>query len=277
MTKKIWIGLLVFVFILGFASCPDGDDPNIDDPNGKDPVTPAVYKMMFEDCQVWERNYDTGKLRELHYEFTGDDRDIEAFSYKAVYDEDGKFVTSELKKIGASGNIINGLLSFDVEALEDDFLLPDSDTLLKFIFTHWYNAFWTNNNISVDFSDTITIVPADAKGNSIQFLRAAPDYLNWELISGTADSLSMEYVWFIYMNKPCHITAEEFTVGVINYTYKALDLRMNEGWNMLGIKETYTTSGASSFSREIKKPDLKWALVDPANTRVDLSKFDFED
>ena len=270
MTKKIWIGFLALVVILGITSCPNESSDN-------DPFYSVGNTITVGNYQVWERNYETKRIREAHYEFKGN-RSVGAYSYVPVYDEDGNITDYPLQKIASSGNIKDGKISFSVEELEDSSLLPNSDVLLLFIFREWFQNFWTNTvQINVDIGQTIAVAPLDVKGNSIQYLRTESDLLSWELLTGTSDSLSMEYVWFLYMDKACHVTADEFTIGLgLDYTFKELDLYFNQGWNMLCKKETYTTSGNSSYSFEIKKPNYKWTLVD-ISKGFNLRDFDLEE
>jgi hypothetical protein len=51
------------------------------------------------------------------------------------------------------------------------------------------------------------------------------------------------------------------------YTFNPFTLRLKEGWNTVWYKQTYTTSGKSDFSMDIKNPDLKWVLVSTVPTK----------
>jgi len=262
---KILIRNAVFSFmaaiiLLLIVSCVDSDEPdNTDDDNAitYGPVNLGT-KLNVKSQQVWMPNYDTGKVSQMLLKFTGN-RTIDVIAVLITgYDSDGNPVSS-IASVG-SGKIEKGILSFKVETMGDSNLL-DSDELLLYFFNEWYLDKDGNNNISID--------TAGVKGNIITLVSLYKDDSNTtpvegvirEGFSGTEDSLTGEYIYYIYVNKNCKITAKYDVVKTgLDYTYNKFELSLKNGWNTILKSETYTTAGKSSYSMKVLNPSIRWVM-----------------
>ena len=224
--------------ILFFAvSCPDPSDNSDEE---RPTHFPNVLKITGE--QVYLPNYDTTKISQALIKFT---------------DNNPLYVTIGLKNQGffeaGSGNIKNGKIDFTVSAPEAKYLL-NSDDFLDIYFDGWEKiSMNTDANCNV-----ITLITSfsDEEQNEPH------EVLIREGFSGTRTSLTGEYIYYAYADRNCTITAEETVVSDLFYTYKAFEINLKKGWNTICKRETYTTSGNSSFYVEIKNPDIQWIMLE---------------
>jgi len=205
--------------------------------------------------QVWMPNYNTGKVSQMLLKFEGD-RTVDII-VEVVEDDGEGNLSSSVESVG-SGKIEKGILSFKVEAMDDSNLL-DSDDLLLHCFNEWY---YDEENIK-----NIAMTP-NVKGNIITLVSLYKDDSGTipaegiirEGFSGTNDSLTGGYIYYIYVKKKCRITAGEVKNDGLKYKFNELNLSLEAGWNTILKSEKYTTTGDSSYSMEVKNPSIKWVM-----------------
>ena len=198
--------------------------------------------------QVWMPNYNTGKVSQMLLKFKGD-RDVDVI---VIENTD----TPIFYTVG-TGKIEKGILSFNVDKMNDSNLL-DSDDLLFYYFKDWYK---TGNNL---------VMTPEVKGNIITLVTLyndAPVKMPIEAViregfSGTNDSLIGEYIYYLYVEADCTISVkEEVKKPEFQYTFKKFDdLLLKAGWNTILKSETYTTIGDSSYSLTVKNPAIRWVM-----------------
>jgi len=205
--------------------------------------------------QVWMPNYNTGKVSQMLLKFQGD-REVDVIVEVIVgYDGEGRPVSS-IEKAG-SGKIEKGILNFKVDEMNDSNLL-DSDDLLFYYFKDWYKT-----------GDNLVMTP-EVKGNIITLVTLyndAPVKMPIEAViregfTGTNDSLTGEYIYYLYVEADCTISVkEEIKKPEFQYTFKKFDdLSLKAGWNTILKSETYTTTGDSSYSLTVKNPAIRWVM-----------------
>jgi len=245
--KMFWSLLLSMIILIGIAACDPDDEIIAADESGY-----LGNLIIVENEQVWSPNYETGKLSNIFDIFTGD-RNISANVFLPQNAQD------EIQKQVSLGSISNGILNIDIDALGDDLLLETGNDLLYYIFRDW----WGNNNKETK-SESIKINPESVRGNIITIMTDTnpPEGLIREGFYGSQTALSAEYIYLIYVNHNCTITAAQ-SQDIIGYTtYKEFNLNLKKGWNAICKKETYTTTGYATISMEIKNPsDFKWILL----------------
>lgn len=243
-------GIMALTALLAFGIAACGDGTESDDSN----LGPTHFTgtLTVHNQQVWEPNYYTGKISQVFTKFT-DNRSVDV-----TVGSDQGFVS-----VG-TGTIKNGLLSFSVEELRQEFLL-ESDVLLQSYFSEWYSA---------EGAD-ITIKPESAKGNMLTVIASYKDYeidgnvyaepnelLIKDGFNGTHTSLTGEYMYYFYVDAPCVITSGKVENTKYNYTFNAFELSLKAGWNTVCKTETYTTGGMSSYSLQARNPlYLRWLML----------------
>jgi len=203
--------------------------------------------------QVWMPNYNTGKVSQMLLKFKGD-RDVDVIVEVIDYGDDDELV-SEIKHVGA-GKIEKGILSFKVDEMDNSDLL-DSDDLLYFYFKDWFKT--GGNNI---------VMTPKVKGNIITLVTLYNDDSGKEPIeaviregfSGTSDSLKGEYIYYLYVNADCTISAGKVEKTDFKYTFNEFELLLKRGWNTICKSETYTTIGDSSYTMTVKNPAINWVM-----------------
>jgi len=197
--------------------------------------------------QVWMPNYNTGKVSQMLLKFAGD-RTIDVI----VIEND----TAIFHTVG-SGKIEKGILSFNVDGISGNLL--DSDNLLLYYFNDWYKT-----------GDNLVMTPA-VKGNIITFVtlynndpdkKMPSEAIIREGFSGTSDSFTGKYIYYLYVENDCTISVKEkVEKPELEYTFEKFDdLKLKAGWNTICKSETYTTIGKSSYSMEVKNPSIKWVM-----------------
>jgi hypothetical protein len=259
LTRNAPFSFLAAIILLLTISCVDSTEPdNIDDDNAitYGPVNLGT-QLNVKNQQVWMPNYDTGKVSQMLLKFTGN-RTIDVVVELVEYDGGGN-PSYSIESVG-SGKIEKGILNFKVDTMVDSNLL-DSDELLLYFFNEWYLDKDDNNNITID--------AADVKGNIITLVSLYKDDTNTipaegvirEGFSGTDNSLTGEYIYYIYVNKNCKITAKKDVVKTgLDYTYNKFEISLKTGWNTLLKSETYTTTGQSSYSMKVLNPSIRWVM-----------------
>ena len=243
--KLLGIAAIILLILFSMAAC--------DTSLGNEPIVPASPylgdKMVFTGSQVYERNQTSYKLSTMHTPYTGADLTVKAriFSAHGYYWE----------VIGDDGKINNGKFSITVPELTSTQLLV-GDRLVG-IFVDWN----TPPGAIKIMSETNDDLGAEEIGNTVQ-LAVAPGYdamLMREGFSGTRTSMSGEVIYYIYVKEDCKIIADEKVIPSVDYTYAAFTLVLKKGWNAVCMKETYTVYGNSTYSAELKNPDLEWTLL----------------
>jgi hypothetical protein len=201
--------------------------------------------LKIEGEQVWLRNNSANKLSQA-YEKSNDNYDITVLS---------EYLLSGYSEVIGSGTINGGILNFIVNATEN---LVEWDKLKVFF-----------NNITEGLGWDAEINDKAAKGTFIEILTNVEDeyVLMREGVSGTIDSISDETVFFLYIDRDCTITGNSKNDEQVMYTFNPFNLDLKKGWNTIWYKQTYTTSGISSFYFDIKNPDLKWVLFPTVPTK----------
>jgi len=244
---KIFIRNTVFLFLtaiilLLIVTCAEPD-------NGINEMSAYLSdKLNVTGEQVWMPNYNTGKVSQMLLKFAGD-RDVDVIVIE--------YAAAPIFHTVGTGKIEKGILSFNVDKMDDDCLL-DSDTLLKVYFNDWYKT-----------GDNLVMTP-DVKGNIITLVTLYSDAsakkpseaVIREGFSGTKDSLTGEYIYYLYVEADCTISVKEEVKNTeLQYTFKKFDdLSLKAGWNTLCKSETYTTTGDSSYSMVIKNPAINWVM-----------------
>jgi hypothetical protein len=240
--KKINILLPVLVFMV--TACAN----NNDEQTYYEKTHYGAGTLNMRNEQVWIRNGSTNRLSQAYEKYDEKkDYDIIVLS---EYDEE----TDADNTIG-SGTINGGKLNFNVD---------EPVTLLKWDkLKVFFNIIVEGEGWDVDIDD------ADVKGTFIEILTndEGQYMLIREGLSGTASSISDETVFFLYVEGDCVITAKLKGDERVMYTFNPFTLKLKRGWNTVWYKQTYTTSGRSSFFMDIKNPDLKWVLVSTVPTK----------
>jgi hypothetical protein len=239
--KNMSLYALVVVIVFSMTGC--GDDTYIEQ-------TYYGSKLVIANEQVWLRNNSANRLSQAYEKLNGDSYGITVFSeYNEEMDETIDY------EIGL-GSINGGKLSFTVE-------VPDNDNLLKWDdLKKFFNIVVEGEGWDVEIDEEAT------KGTFILLMTDVDEYaLIREGVSGTSSSLSDESVLFIYVDQDCIITGEAKEDERVLYTFNPFTLSLKAGWNTIWYKQTYTTSGRSSFDMDIKNPDLKWVLIPTVPTK----------
>jgi hypothetical protein len=95
---------------------------------------------------------------------------------------------------------------------------------------------------------------------------------NREGFSGTSSSITMDSVFYLYVDRDCTVKGEYMgrdyadsllvTAGYKGYTYNAFELRLKKGWNTICETQTHTSSGESVISLSLRNPNNnKWVLL----------------
>jgi hypothetical protein len=199
---------------------------------------------------VWLRNYTTNRLSQAYEKLVENEYDvIVKREYNIETDDDPE----SNQEIGW-GAISGGKLSFTVD--EPDNLLKWDD--LKVFF----NIITEGEGWDVEIDDDTT------KGTFILLVTDEAQYvLTREGLSGTTSSLSDETVFFLFVSGDCAISGKSKEDERVMYTFNPFALNLKKGWNTVWYKQTYTSSGRSSFFMDVKNPDLKWVLIPNVPTK----------
>jgi len=238
---SVFIGTLILLIIILTCSVDPAYEAEV-----FSVLTHFAGTLSYNDEQVWVPNYYTGKLSSIFNKFL-EDRNINVVVYLPEY-EGENIVDYEIIQTG-TGEIKNGKLGFSVEPLDDNYLLT-SEELLSMYFFGWSFA---GSDVKINNPQT--------KGNIITVKTETGEGLIKEGFSGTGTYLSGEYIYFIYVNNNCRITATSGNIGDIFYTYNAFDLELKQGWNTITKTESYTTEGHSTYSMAVKNPGLRWLML----------------
>jgi len=209
-------------------------------------------KLSVAGEQVWMPNYNTGKVSQMLLKFEGD-RTVDVIVEVIGYNEENK-PFSYIEHAG-SGEIKKGKLTFNIDKMDDDYLL-DGDNLLYFYFKDWYKT-----------GDNMVMTPK-VKGNIITLVTLYDDDSGTEPVeaviregfSGTSASLTGEYIYYLYVNDDCTISAGKVEKTDFQYTFNEFELSLRRGWNTICKSETYTTTGDSSYSMTVKNPAIRWVM-----------------
>ncbi|MCL2705206.1 MAG: hypothetical protein FWE72_03250 [Spirochaetaceae bacterium] len=243
--KKIlgFVALATIIIFLVLA-CSDSSDDGIE-------YGPTNYggTMSFSGEQVWIPKEST-RISESLVKFT-ENRIINPIFILYDFNLPPPYIKS-FESVG-SGNIVNGILNFTVE--EPDVLkLNDSETLFWAFFNVWYGL----KAIDIDDKNTkvnnLMIITSEGAIPSEGIVR--------ENLSGTKTSLTGEYVWYLYVDRDCTITASKalYNDSVYIHTYNAFNISLKKGWNTICKSETYNTGGNPTYSIQLKNPYHQWVI-----------------
>jgi hypothetical protein len=224
------------LILFSMAACDSETDNGHSDDN--DGPTHFGDLLKISGQQVWEHT-GINRIKEAYRKFMGEDCDIFIFTI------DGKPV--------GEGEIKNGKLSFEVSALGQENLMEAER--LKYLFAEY---------------DEVAIEPPEVEGNIIIFVKSDTEWLNREGLSGSTSSLSLESVFFIYVNGNCRITGKPadktWNLSYFSRTENPINLSLIKGWNTLSrkeklLKEGLSEAGPDYVSMGIKNPnDFKWTI-----------------
>jgi len=244
--KKIlgFVALATIIIFLVLACSDSSDDDGI-----KYGPTNYGATMSFSGEQVWIPK-DSTRISESLLKSTVDRTIYPIF---IIYDFNlPRPYIKSFESVG-SGNIVNGILNFTVEE-PDDLQLYDSVTLLWAAFNEWYGL----SAIDIDDKDTmgskLMIVTSDGAIPSEGIVR--------ERLSGTNTSISAEYVWYLYVDRDCTITASKalYDDSAYIHTFNAFNISLKKGWNTICKSETYNTGGTPTYSIQLKNPYHQWVI-----------------
>ncbi|WP_461245738.1 hypothetical protein [Treponema sp. R6D11] len=236
---------------------------NTDEPDSKIDDDVITYGPVNFDAlnvtgeQVWMPNYNTGKVSQLLLKFEGD-RTVDVVVELVQYDGGGN--PSFLIKSVGSGEIEKGILSFKVDEDEVESNLLDSDDLLKYYFNDWYV------DVDGDGSIDITVEPTTVKGNIITLVSQKDsssepvEAVIREGFSGTNNSLTGQYIYYLYVEADCTISSKKVKNTDLDYKFKDFNLSLKAGWNTICKNEKYTTTGKSCYSITVSNPSIKWVM-----------------
>lgn len=256
LTRNTVFFLLTAITLLLIATCIEPDEPSgkIDD---DDDITYGHVHFDTLDVkgqQVWMPNKSTGKVSQMLLRFTGDRTvDVIVIEPLAVPPYHNYHSVGE-------GEIKKGILSFSVDEDEIESNLLDGEDLLKYYFNEWYVDVDSDSNID------ITIMPPSAKGNIITLVSLYDsdtepvEGIIREGFSGTNDSLTGQYIYYLYVDTDCTISAEKVEITELKYTFNEFELTLKAGWNTILKSETYTTTGDSSYSIKVLNPSIRWIM-----------------
>jgi hypothetical protein len=228
---------LLAAILLGVSGCGDDTD---DMPAGEQTYYEQTHyeTLAIAGEQVWMRNYSTNRISQAYEKYTDEDNDIIVLSAYVLNDN--------YEEIG-SGRINEGKISFTVNKPEN---LLEWEYLKIF-----FSSITEGEGWDVDIDENAIM------GTLIEILTYDQYMLIREGVSGTTSSISDETVFFVYVDGDCIITGGAKEDDRVKYTFNPFSLKLKAGWNTIWYKQTYTTSGNSSFFMDIKNPDLKWVLV----------------
>ena len=249
--KLFGIAGLMLLILFSMVTCDTNSDSA--------PKSPYLGEaLVVTDQQVYERNNLSHKVSTMHLLYKGN-LTIDAY----VHDKNGWEVVSE-----DHGKIIDGKFSITVPGLADDELVT-GDALLSYL-PFWYDT----SACAIDIvSDATSETPGislkgESIGNLVNFYLAPAspppgEILMREGFSGTQSSMSGEEIYYFYVNQNCTITANKGEDPILMYTFTPLNLSLKAGWNTVCMKETYTVSGNSTYSAEVRNPDIAWTIMPP--------------
>jgi uncharacterized protein YaiE (UPF0345 family) len=248
--NTVFFSLTTIILILTIT-CIEPDEPDdkiIDYSITYGPVHFNTLNVTGE--QVWMPNYYTGKISEMFLKFE-DDRDVDVIVIESIDDPPYRAIQT----VG-SGEIKNGKLTFSVDEMGDEDLL-DSSYLFPVYFREWYDG----------GNGDITMTPADVKGNIITLVTLYDDDTSMpseaiirEGFYGTRTSLTGEYIYYLYVNADCTISAGKVENTELKYTFNKFSLSLKAGWNTICKSETYTITGDSSYSIKVENPEIRWLI-----------------
>jgi len=239
--------ILAAIVLLLTITCVEPND------NINNTLTYLSDKLDVKGEQVWMPNYNTGKVSQMLLKFEGN-RTVDIIVELIGYDNENE-PFSYIEHVG-SGEIKNGILKFNTDEMKDDYLL-DSEKLFYFYFKDWYK---TGGNIVIDHPEV--------KGNIITFVTLYSDdsvkmpseAVIREGFSGTSDSLTGEYIYYLYVTADCTISAGKVEKIDFQYTFNEFNLSLKRGWNTICKSETYTTTGDSYYSMTVRNPAIRWVM-----------------
>jgi len=201
--------------------------------------------------QVWVPNYNTGKISQMLSKFDGN-RDVDVIVIEYTNDSQN----FNIQEVG-TGKVEKGKLSFNVNKLAESNLLESDDLVL-----HYINEWYDNNG-------NITVNPPTVKGNLISLVTQydndssiPSEGIIKEGFHGTRTSLTGEYIYYIYVDDACTISAGKVVKTELQYTFNKFTLSLKPGWNTILKSETYTTTGDSSYSITVSNPEIRWLMQD---------------
>ncbi|MDR2730832.1 MAG: hypothetical protein LBB81_08045 [Treponema sp.] len=237
--KTLMVFVLTAVIVFLMTMCGILIDNSANNNNND----PAHYDGSFriDSQQVWEGT-NSNKISEVYKKFEGG-RGISINVYWPIGTD--KFNATRILGLG---KIEKGLLSCEVPEPKAGDLMEWAD--FKFEFSAWNN---------------IACVP-EAKGNYLRFVTSSDEWLNKEKMSGSSDSVWLESIWYIYVNRDCRITGtpgEGIRPGDTFYkTTENLNLELKRGWNTVCRKQLYQGGlGVETDSMTVINPvDFKWTI-----------------
>jgi len=174
--------------------------------------------------------------------------DYSAKNIKYVPYTGNKTLTSNT---GETGSINKGIMSFSAGIPSESVLDSFEDS---------------NDDDDEFFYPDATVQPSDTRGTGLDFLGIDLEKTNAN-VNATANSLTMQAVIYLYVDKDCAITAKGgsfYDEEGIKVTYSNLNLKLKKGWNVANMKVDYNyKEGSEKGSMAMNTGDLsnaKWVL-----------------
>lgn len=272
------IGALITLILFSISACKQ-------DPDEEEPGTVIMGETIsISNFQVWEHNGNTNILSELFSMFTGNE-----IIYAVEMDAWAAFVLTggaDPDYINSTGSVNNGLLNITVKPPDPSYRYPPQIWLS--IFPEYYN-----NNAEAILSDYFSADPYSAyanflskthvsvypwvNGNYITLTTVEPsktDFraLDMEIYSGTDFSMSIEQIYFVYVESSCTMSGQAaygFLQGKYFFTLDSFSIGLDKGWNALCKKTTFGKSGRASISVSKRSFDgLKWVLYQAVQYQI---------
>ena len=247
MIKKIkllpaYLLQLVFISIIVtlFASCGENPGENPDSFDSYIEFTNYGSKLEFDDQQVWVRNTSTNIPSKMYEKYDGNN---------------SLYIINEYVQLIGLGNITEGKLNFSIDSPGD---LLEWDNLKLFFEIITEGEGW---DVEADNDVNGTFIEIANFSEDIHTPMQMNYVLMREGISGTNNSFSSEWVFFVYVDRNCKITGKYKEDTRVTYIFNAFELNLTEGWNTICFKQTYTSVGRSTFEMSVKNPNIKWVLI----------------
>jgi len=173
-------------------------------------------------------------------------------------------LTSSMK-VGGTGSLINGKLSFSVGAPPTDSLLPSNLIDVGDDMSYYFGLYVFGVSGLADVYSNVKVQPSDTRGILFDFKELA--LLKVNTIIGT-NSVSTEEIVYWYVDKDCTVTANGGTINEnsMKTTASNITLKLKRGWNAIYSKQDTKGSktGSMTTTVTIKTGDssnCKWVVL----------------
>jgi hypothetical protein len=227
-------GIIALVAVIGFfaAACGDGGDGDKGDPT-------FLGDTLTLSGQVYTvQRGGTPQKPSINYQKFTADLPIDNTHFISIY--------------GGSGEIKNGQFSYTLGTPKTLIPLTSSSAITIFYDDDYYDGVTLSNSTTKGLILTVFLVSGSSDYNTLAKFN----------ISVSGNSVTMEYVYFVYVDKDLTISGKGKTTDDEDgeFTTKDFKLALKAGWNAIHWK----TTGSSEKSTEtisLGNPSLKWVLI----------------